>query len=66
MAEHLTVDQVVVGSTPIAHPKIEGSREAGFFCFIKAGVLLFYLDHLLCKNLLYNLDCIYQLISKTR
>jgi hypothetical protein len=22
MAEHLTVDQAVVGSTPIAHPKI--------------------------------------------
>ena len=24
MAEHLTVDQVVVGSTPIAHPKYYG------------------------------------------
>ena len=30
MAEHLTVDQVVAGSTPVAHPRNASSVEASF------------------------------------
>ena len=32
MAEHLTVDQVVVGSSPISHPDTKG-RSFGLFLF---------------------------------
>lgn len=38
MAEHLTVDQVVVGSTPISHPDTRASQGA---LFLLAGVLGF-------------------------
>jgi len=49
MAECLTVDQVVVGSTPISHPKNEG-------LLIKVG--LFYLqDQVLHpQGVFYGLD----------
>ncbi len=37
MAEHLTVDQVVVGSTPITHPKYYAKSP---FCWIKKAIFV--------------------------
>ncbi len=50
MAEHLTVDQGVVGSTPISHPDLK-SLEKGSF-------LLHYSQVWIWEKRVVNLSCI--------